>query len=95
MMEQTQFQERMQTFLDGVTADHANPMKSEFYRVFHIGCSTVRHERGCAACQRREQGKTTLRRLASVKTRLTDQGLFPVPFLGKNDVKLGRLESAA
>jgi hypothetical protein len=35
----------------------------------HIRCSTARHERGCAACPRREQGKATLRRLASVETR--------------------------
>jgi hypothetical protein len=38
------------------------------YRVSHIRCSTARHERGCAACPRREQGKATLRRLAAVKT---------------------------
>jgi hypothetical protein len=40
-----------------------------FYRVSHIRCSTAPHERGCAACPRREQDKTTLRRLAAVKTR--------------------------
>jgi hypothetical protein len=40
-----------------------------FYRVFHIRCSTARHERGYAACPRREQGKATLRGLATVKTR--------------------------
>jgi hypothetical protein len=43
-----------------------------------IGCATSgvaqRHERGCAACPRREQGKARqgkaiLRRLAAVKTR--------------------------
>jgi hypothetical protein len=39
------------------------------YRVSHIRCSTARHERGCAACPRREQDKATLRRLAAVKTR--------------------------
>jgi hypothetical protein len=38
------------------------------YRVSHIRCSTARHERDCAACSRREQGKATLRRLAAVKT---------------------------
>jgi hypothetical protein len=39
------------------------------YRVSHIRCSTTRHERGCAACPRYEQGKATLRRSAGVKTR--------------------------
>jgi hypothetical protein len=39
------------------------------YRVSHIRSSTARHERGCAACPRHEQGKATLRRLAAVKTR--------------------------
>jgi hypothetical protein len=29
------------------------------YRVSHIRCSTVRHERGGAACPRREQGKAS------------------------------------
>jgi hypothetical protein len=38
-------------------------------RVSHIRCRTARHERGCAACPRREQGKATLKRLAVVKTR--------------------------
>jgi hypothetical protein len=38
------------------------------YRVSHIRCSTARHERGCAACPRHEQGKVTLRRLVAVKT---------------------------
>jgi hypothetical protein len=39
------------------------------YRVSHIRYNTGGHERGCAACPRREQGKATLRRLAAVKTR--------------------------
>jgi hypothetical protein len=39
------------------------------YRVFHIRCSTVHHDRGCAACPWREQGKVTLRKLAAAKTR--------------------------
>jgi serine/threonine protein kinase len=39
------------------------------YRVSHIRCNTVRYERGCSACPRREQGKATLRSLAAVKTR--------------------------
>jgi hypothetical protein len=30
----------------------------EIYRVSHIKCSTVPHERGCAACTRREQGNS-------------------------------------
>jgi hypothetical protein len=42
---------------------------SLIYRVSHIRCSTAPHERGCAACLRREQGKEILRRLAAVKTR--------------------------
>jgi hypothetical protein len=37
--------------------------------VSHIRCTTARHERGCAASPRREQGKAALRRLAAVKTR--------------------------
>jgi hypothetical protein len=41
----------------------------ENYRVSHIKCSTAHHERGRAACPRREQGKATLRRLAIVKIR--------------------------
>jgi meckelin len=40
-----------------------------FYRVSHIRCSTTRHEKGCAAGPRREQGRATLRKLAAVKTR--------------------------
>jgi aspartate kinase len=39
------------------------------YRASDIRCSTARHEKGCAACARREQGKVTIRRLAAVKTR--------------------------
>jgi hypothetical protein len=39
------------------------------YKMSHIRCGTVRHERGCAACPGCEQGKSTLRRLAAVKTR--------------------------
>jgi hypothetical protein len=39
------------------------------YRVSYIRCSRACHERGCAACPQREQGKATLRRLAVVKTR--------------------------
>jgi hypothetical protein len=53
------------------------------YRVSYIRCSTARHERGCAACQRREQSKATLRRMAEVKARETVQSLFPVPFREK------------
>jgi hypothetical protein len=40
-------------------------MDAAEYRVSRIRCSTVRHERGYAACPRREQGKATLRRLAA------------------------------
>jgi hypothetical protein len=44
-------------------------LQNRMYKVSHIGCSTARHEKGCAACPQREQGKATLRRLAAVKTR--------------------------
>jgi hypothetical protein len=53
---------------------------SDRYRASHIRCSTARHERGCAACLRREQGKAILRRLVAVKTRSTIHSPFPVPF---------------
>jgi hypothetical protein len=39
------------------------------YRMSHIRCDTARHEKDCAACPRREQGKTSLRRLTAVKAR--------------------------
>jgi hypothetical protein len=42
---------------------------SFIYRVSHIRCSTARHEKGCTACPRREQGKGTLKRSVAVKTR--------------------------
>jgi hypothetical protein len=65
--------------------------------VSHIRCSTARHERGCAACPRHEQGKATLRRLAAVKPDklIRAFSMSPFPFFEKNDVKLGRLGSVA
>jgi hypothetical protein len=40
MTVQMQFQERTQNFVDGVTAGHANPMKSEFY-VAEAACAML------------------------------------------------------
>jgi hypothetical protein len=59
-------------FPRGISQSKSGWVNSEVfgkYRVSNIRCSTVQHERGCAACPRSEQGKATLRRLAAVKTR--------------------------
>jgi hypothetical protein len=55
--------------INGFYSYRSDRFLSRRYTVSHIRCSTARHERSCAACQRREQGKATLRRLAAVKTR--------------------------
>jgi hypothetical protein len=66
---------------------------SQILMTIFIGCPTsgvtTRHERGCAACPRREQGKETLRRLTAVKTDKLFAAFSLSPFSGKMTLSLG------
>jgi hypothetical protein len=63
------------------------------YRVPPISRSTARHERGYAACPRREQGN--YKKVGCSQNPINCSEPFPVLFFGKNNVKLGPLGSVA